>query len=98
MGIPTAIPMMRAVLLESDSVATPFVTTLDEPTVNDPTVPEDPIDEARAEDEVVVVVLVPAGVVPVPLTTTEPNLMLVKVIKSTKVVLTPIPVSNHDTN
>ena len=39
--------------------------------------------EERADEEAVVELAVVVGVVPVPLTTTEPSWMLVKVIRST---------------
>ena len=43
MGIPTDRPTIKAVLLELsvDSVATPFVTTLDDSTLSPPAVPAD---------------------------------------------------------
>lgn len=74
------------------------MTTLEEPTVKAPTVVPELRVEAREEEEAVVELPEPVGVVPVPLTTTEPSRMLVKVIRSTKVVLTPIEVSNQTTS
>ena len=70
------------------------MTTLEEPTVKAPTVDPELRVEAREEEEVVVELAEPVGVVPVPLTTTEPSWMLVKVIRSTKVVFCPKPPRN----
>ena len=59
------------------------MTTLEEPTVKAPTVDPELRVEERADEEAVVELAVVVGVVPVPLTTTEPSWMLVKVIRST---------------
>ena len=74
------------------------MTTLDEPTVNEPTVepelrPEDRDDEAAVVDDAV-----PDVVVPVPDTTTEPKVKLSKVIASTNVVSRLISPSSQATN
>jgi hypothetical protein len=66
---------------------TPLVTIDDEPTVRPPTVePEERALESAADDEDVEEA-VPEVVAPVPVTTTEPNVKLMNVIKSVFVVL-----------
>lgn len=70
----------------SSVVETPFVTTLDEPTVNDPTLDPELRPEDKADEELDVLEEVPEVVVPVPATTTDPRLKLSKVMRSTRVV------------
>ena len=89
-GTPTAIPIIKPVFesLEPSSVVieTPFVATLDAPTLNAPTLDPDLRPEARAEEELDVLEAVPDVVVPVPATTTDPREKLSKVMRSTSVV------------
>ena len=99
MGIPTARPMiMPILLLSSEVVSTPLATTLEEPTESPATVEPEVRVEERADEEDEVEDELPVGVVPVPVTTTEPSWMLVKVIRSTRVGSAFMPVSSQVTS
>ena len=71
------------------------MTTLEEPTVNEPTVEPELSPEERAEEDAVVLEAVPVDVVLVPDTTTEPSVKLSNVIKSTRVVSKFIRPKSH---
>ena len=98
MGIPTANPIIKPILDDYYYVDTPLVTTLDDPTVNEPTVEVEPNPDDRDEEAAVVDDALPLVVDPVPLTTTDPTVKLSNVIASTNDVLKFINPNNQVTN
>ena len=90
MGMPTARPTIMAVLLPESDESTPLVTTLDEVTPKPAMFELLLILEDRELEAAVVEVAEVVVVVPEPLATTEPSAILVKVMRSTSVVLSPM--------
>ena len=100
MGIPTARPMMTPELLSYVVLvpeSTPLVVTLDDPMVNEPIELPEVSEPERVEEDAEVEEEIPDVVAPVPATATEPSLMLVKVISSTSMVLSPMATSSQMT-